>query len=425
MLEALVAFLAERVAGDEQLDPAARVLQGGEARLAHDALEHHPPGDRDRHLLRLQRLVLEVAVAAGELEGPVARFEVVREGDAAGADRRELGAAFGDEGVVVVHKSLWEHKNCRRSPAAARIDGARAGRHLESRANESHRHRHRLRRPRHRRLPGRSRQRGVLPRPRPAQDRAARGRPHSDLRAGPRGARSPQPQRRPADLLDRRRRQRSPRRDPVHRRRHARRRGRLGRPQPRARGGAQHRPAHGGLQGRRRQVDGAGGHGRQGAGGHRGGAATRAAAPRRVAHRRLQSRVPEGRRGGRGLHAARPDRHRRRRRRARPARPAGDEDALRAVQPAPRPHPGHGRALGRVHQVRRQRDARHPDLVHERDGQPRRQGRRRHRIGAPRHRLRPAHRLRLPLCRHRLRRLVLPQGREGAAPHGRGARHAR
>ena len=54
--------------------------------------------------------------------------------------------------------------------------------------------------------------------------------------------------------------------------------------------------------------------------------------------------------------------------------------------------------------------------LHERHGQPRRAARRRRRAGAPRHRLRPAHRPQLPLPRRRLRRLLLPQGREGADP---------
>ena len=42
---------------------------------------------------------------------------------------------------------------------------------------------------------------------------------------------------------------------------------------------------------------------------------------------------------------------------------------------------------------------------------------RRHRAGAPGHRLRPAHRLQLPVCRHRLRRQLLSEGRAGADPH--------
>ncbi len=41
-------------------------------------------------------------------------------------------------------------------------------------------------------------------------------------------------------------------------------------------------------------------------------------------------------------------------------------------------------------------------------------GGRGYRSGASRHRLGPAHRLSLPVCRLRLRRLVLPEGRAGA-----------
>ena len=99
---------------------------------------------------------------------------------------------------------------------------------------------------------------------------------------------------------------------------------------------------------------------------------------------------------------------------------AGDLDAaqrLRAVPAQPRAPAGDGRALGRAHQVRGQRDARDADLVHERAREPRRPTRRRHRGGAPGHRLRSADRLPLPLSGRRLRRQLLPQGREGAAVH--------
>ncbi len=92
---------------------------------------------------------------------------------------------------------------------------------------------------------------------------------------------------------------------------------------------------------------------------------------------------------------------------------------LRAVPAQSRAAAGHGHALGRAHQVRGQRDARDAHLVHERAGQSRRRARRRHRARAPGHRLGSAHRLSLPLSGRRLRRLVLPQGREGAAAHRR------
>ena len=110
----------------------------------------------------------------------------------------------------------------------------------------------------------------------------------------------------------RRRRGRRARPHPVHRRRHAARRGRLGRPALRDGGRQHHRRADGRAQGRRRQVDRAGRHRRQGA---------RRASPRcsqgrgsRPRLRRgLEPGVPQGRRRGRRLHAPRPHRHRHRR----------------------------------------------------------------------------------------------------------------
>ena len=79
------------------------------------------------------------------------------------------------------------------------------------------------------------------------------------------------------------------------------------------------------LEGRRRQVDGAGGHRRPRARSDRRGA--RDARRRHPVRRGVESGVPEGRRRGRGLHAARPHRDRRRRR----ARHRGDARGLRAV----------------------------------------------------------------------------------------------
>ena len=102
---------------------------------------------------------------------------------------------------------------------------------------------------------------------------------------------------------------------------------------------------------------------------------------------------------------------------------AGDDEApVRAVQPQPRAHRRHGRALGRADQVRGERDAGDQDQFHERNGQHRRTRRRRYRDGPPRHRFRSAHRLFLHLPRRRLWRLVFPQGRAGAGAHGAAAR---
>ena len=88
VLERGVVLLAEGIDCDEELDPAGRVLQGREARLAHHALQHQPAGDRHLDRQRLELLVRLVAVLAHQLGGAVARLEVVRERDAAGAGSR-------------------------------------------------------------------------------------------------------------------------------------------------------------------------------------------------------------------------------------------------------------------------------------------------------------------------------------------------
>ena len=140
-------------------------------------------------------------------------------------------------------------------------------------------------------------------------------------------------------------------------------------------------------------------------------------AARTLALRRgLQPGIPEGRRRRRRLHEARPHHHRHRE----PGGRGAAARALRALQPQPRQDHRHGRALGRADQIRGQLHAGDQDQLHERDGQPRRAARRRHRGGAPGHRLRPAHRLPLHLSRRRLWRLLLPEGRAGADPHRQG-----
>ena len=211
----------------------------------------------------------------------------------------------------------------------------------------------------------------------------------------------------------RRRRGRRARPHPVHRRRHAARRGRLGRhaatcwrspttiaelmAEPKVVVDKSTVPV-----GTADKVRGR----------HRRGA-RRAAARRPRLRRGLEPGVPQGGRRGRRLHAPRPHRHRH----LRPGVRGPAARGLRPVQPQPRQDHRDGRALGRADQVRGQLHARDQDQLHERDGQPRRAARRRRRDGAPGHRLGPAHRLPLHLPRRRLRRLVLPQGREGADPH--------
>ena len=89
------------------------------------------------------------------------------------------------------------------------------------------------------------------------------------------------------------------------------------------------------------------------------------------------------------------------------------------------PDPGHGPRLGRAHEVRGQRHARHPHLVHERDREPCDQ------VGADVRQVRHAASARdsrigavVPVPRRRLRRLLLPEGRQGPPPDGQGGRAA-
>ena len=147
----------------------------------------------------------------------------------------------------------------------------------------------------------------------------AQSRQRADLRAGPGGTgrRSTAPRdgcrSRPTASSG------GVRRADLHRRRHAARRGRLGRsqamcwPSPRTIG--RHID---GYSCRGQQIDRAGRHRRQGARRDRRAAQAARGVDARV-RRRLQPRIPQGRRGGRGLHEAGPHRRRHRQRRARRA----------------------------------------------------------------------------------------------------------
>ena len=174
--------------------------------------------------------------------------------------------------------------------------------------------------------------------------------------------------------------------DHLHRRRHARGGRRFGRSPARARRRPRRRPRDERLQGDRRQEHRPGRHRREGPRGH---------PPRDHAsvQRRQQPRVPEAGRRGQRLPQARSRRDWRRG----SARRRADEGALRALHPHRRADHGDGLRQRRAVQVRRERDARDPHLVHERNRARVRSLRRQRRRSPPRHRLRHAHRRRLPV----------------------------
>ena len=223
--------------------------------------------------------------------------------------------------------------------------------------------------------------------------------PDADLGAGARGAGRPPP--RPAALLDRYRRRARARAAAVRRGRHAadllRRRRPVRRPRRRQRDAAVGRARAG------HEVDRAGRHG-----------GDDPAHLRRAGQGlplRVVPGVPQGGLGDQGLPGARPRRRRRRGRLGRRRRGR----ALRAAGGAAR---AHGHQERRDGQARLQRVPGDEDLVHQRDRQRLRGDRRRRRRGRPRHGPGQPDRAEVPAGRHRLRRVVLPQGRHGAQAAG-------
>ncbi len=242
----------------------------------------------------------------------------------------------------------------------------------------------------------RSRPRRGHPRRRPRADRGADARRGADLRARPGRGHRPQP--RPPRVharrgrRGRRRRLRLRRRgnaaDAVGRRRPLRRVDGRGRDPPGRRGrdrDEEHRPRRDGREGARR---------------------ARRARPH-ACRLRVEPRVHRGGLCRARLHASRP--HRRRRLRAGPRR---------RRRGAPRGHrragAAHGRQLGRNGQAHRQRLPVDADQLHQRDRERLRARRCRRRARREGRRPRPPPRAALPPRRHRLRWLVLPEGRLGA-----------
>ncbi|MNS62151.1 hypothetical protein D3C72_952010 [compost metagenome] len=101
VLERGVDLFADLVARDVELDLAAAVLHGGEAGLAHHALEHHAAGDRDFDRAGFERGLVGLAILRVQRGGLVGGTEIVGEGHALLAQRGQLFAPLRDDLVLV------------------------------------------------------------------------------------------------------------------------------------------------------------------------------------------------------------------------------------------------------------------------------------------------------------------------------------
>ena len=248
------------------------------------------------------------------------------------------------------------------------------------------------------------------------KDRRPEQRPHPDLRAGARRTRQTQCRGGAPALHDRVDGLPGQGGSSLLGRRHTARRGRFGRPEIRARSRPCVRPQHQEVYGARHQKHRTRRYGAEGQG--RDPGRDRQTRLQDTVRRGLEPRIPEGRRGHQGFHVARP---RGRRHRERTGAQA-DDPPVPSVPDQQFPGAVHGHPLGGNDQIRGQRHAGDPHFVHERDRQSLRPGRGERRNGAQGHRIRCPHRQQVPLPRLRLRRLVLPQGRESPGPYGPGTR---
>ena len=105
-LPGVVGFVADVALGDEVLHFAREVAHGGEARLTHDALEHHAARAGHLGLEGFEFFGGDILVLGADVTEEIRTNEVVRVGDAGGAELFKLGAAFGDDVVFLRSKLL-------------------------------------------------------------------------------------------------------------------------------------------------------------------------------------------------------------------------------------------------------------------------------------------------------------------------------
>ncbi len=85
----------------EQLDRAAPVGELRETRLAHQALEHHAAADAHPHRIGLEPGAIALLVGAQQIGRERITPEIIGKGRPLCAQRRQLGAALGDQPVFL------------------------------------------------------------------------------------------------------------------------------------------------------------------------------------------------------------------------------------------------------------------------------------------------------------------------------------
>ena len=105
MLERFVLLLARIAVGDVKLDAPAHILDGGEARLAHHAFQHHAAGDfhdhrRSRPAFRWSRLIVLLDARSDDKSS---RRKSLGKALPVSRSALQLGAALCDDLVFVVH----------------------------------------------------------------------------------------------------------------------------------------------------------------------------------------------------------------------------------------------------------------------------------------------------------------------------------
>ena len=100
-LEGGINVFSDCISIQEHLDAARAVLERGKAGFAHDALEHHAAGDLSAFVQLGQLVFLKATVGIMQVGCFGVWLEIVRIGDAFGAQTRQLATALRNQAVIV------------------------------------------------------------------------------------------------------------------------------------------------------------------------------------------------------------------------------------------------------------------------------------------------------------------------------------